>query len=123
MPGHSLEAPGGEEEQLGRQRPRRAQPGGGWRLLGAILGCLFSSEIQWESHQSAAGSWWYMWGMGERKLLMTHLSSFHSDTLFCPDSGFTLLGPSPPYLATTPCPPQCTVFFPCSHSFCSGESV
>lgn len=39
-PGHSLEAPGGEEEQLGRQRPRRAQPGGGWRLLGAILGCL-----------------------------------------------------------------------------------
>lgn len=38
--GEGVEAPGGEEEQLGRQRPRRAQPGGGWRLLGAILGCL-----------------------------------------------------------------------------------
>lgn len=40
MPRHSLEAPRGEEEQLGGQRPRRARPDRGRRLLGAILGGL-----------------------------------------------------------------------------------
>ena len=39
-PSHSLEASWGEEEQLGREKPRGSRAAGGWCLLGAILVCL-----------------------------------------------------------------------------------
>ena len=67
-----------------------------WELFLAA----FSSEIQWESHQSAAflvaGGW-------ERESCRTDSpSSFQSDTLFCPRLWFLpSLAPSPPDLATT----------------------
>lgn len=38
--GEGVEASRGEEEQLGREEPSGAQAGGGWHLLGAVLGCL-----------------------------------------------------------------------------------
>ena len=103
-PGHSLEAPGGEEEQLSGQRPHGAQPGGGQRLLGAILGCL---QLRDPVGEPPVGCVPGGWGMGERKLpdRLTFLAPFRHPLL--PSTLVsTLLGPQPPGLreVCTTCP-------------------
>lgn len=65
-PGHSLEASRGEEEQLGREQPFRAQTARGWRLLGVILGCLQLRDPVGEPPVRGVPGGWV--GMGRRKL-------------------------------------------------------
>ena len=72
-PGHSLEAPGGEEEQLSGQRPHGAQPGGGQRLLGAILGCL---QLRDPVGEPPVGCVPGGWGMGSTSVFLLPLWCF-----------------------------------------------
>lgn len=92
--------------------------GASWELFLAA----FSSEIQWESHQSAA--FLVAGGMGERKLpdRLTFLIPFRYPLLPLTLVS-TLLGPQPSLPCHHPVSSLVYVSFPGQSPFGSGESV
>lgn len=94
-PCHSLEASRGEEEQLGREQPFRAQTARGWRLLGVILGCLQLRDPVGEPPVRGVPGGWV--GMGRRKLPGS--SPFYSKPPFLRPC-LWVYPPSPPTLST-----------------------